>query len=614
MDVSRPIDEALPFPSPLSSPMGHRLFTWARPLAEHVLLISRIRKTCRRLPPPRTDGTIAERLLDRLHVSIHADAQDLEAIPRGGPMVVVSNHPFGALDGLTLAAILQAVRPDFKILVNHFLRSMPLPELQDHLLYVDPFGSRQSVRTNIKPLRQAVQWVQAGNTLVIFPAGEVSHLHCRLRTVTDPPWIDTVARIVRKARASVLPVYFEGANSALFQVMGLIHPRLRTLLLPRELLKKQRQTVTVRVGRPIAFDKLSQFESDANITQYLRLKTYILGTRGETRSMRPDLPTVPPSLPRPASVGPPTPPNRLHSDLEGLTPRHVLIDTPKYTVYQASFQEIPQLMREIGRLREITFRGAGEGTGKAIDLDAFDEHYTQLFLWSKEERAIVGGYRLGLSGDILDRFGPSGFYTSTLFEYGRELTDRIHPAIELGRSFVVPEHQKSYQPLMLLWRGIGEFIASRPEYATLFGPVSITKGYHALSRELMVSFCRGKRPSYLASLVRPKHPPRWRRTRVREMDTACRLLEDVQDLSDLVSDIEPDQKGIPILLRHYMKLGAEFLGFSTDPHFSDVLDALILVNLTRTDPKALDRYMGKTNAKAFLEVHRDLNAVLTRCA
>ncbi len=614
MEFSRSLDPTLPPPQLLSSPLAHRLFAWARPIAERVLLISRIRKACRLLPPPQADGSVAERLLDRLHVSIQTDVHDIQAIPRTGPLVVVSNHPFGAIDGLALAMILQSVRPDFKILVNHLLRILPLPELQDHLIYVDPFGSRQAKRANIKPLREALRWIQAGNTLVIFPAGEVSHLQCHQRAITDPPWIDTVARLVRKARASVLPVYFEGANSVLFQVVGLIHPRLRTLMLPRELLKKRSQTVTVRIGRPIPFERLQRFENEANMTQYLRLKTYILGTRKNLPSTQASIPGQPRTPSHTIPVAPPAPKGQVLADIDALGPRHILVDTPKHTVYQASFEEIPTLMREIGRLREITFRGAGEGTGKAIDLDRFDEHYTQLFLWSKEEEEIIGGYRLGLSGEILDRFGPEGFYTSTLFAYGREFLDHIHPAIELGRSFVVPRHQKSYQPLMLLWRGIGEFISSRPEYASLFGPVSITQGYHVLSREFMVKFCQRKRPSYLSSLVRPKHPPRWRGGRLREMEAACRLIEDVQDLSELVSEIEPDQKGIPILLRHYMKLGAEFLGFSEDPLFSDVLDALILVDLTRTEGKVLERYMGRANALSFLAFHLDRNRAATVCA
>ncbi|MHC1743908.1 MAG: lysophospholipid acyltransferase family protein [Syntrophobacteraceae bacterium] len=614
MSLTRSLNDTLHDPISDSLSMAHRILNWVRPVAERLLLIRRIRNACQALPPARIGGTIEERMLELLQVSIRIQEKDLEAVPRSGPLVVVSNHPFGAVDGLVLATVLHSIRPDFKIMVNHLLRYLPVPELQNHLIYVNPYGHRNAVRANIKAVRQAVQWVQKGSTLMIFPAGEVSHLQCGKRTITDPPWNETVARIVRMTDASVLPVYFEGANSAIFQLLGLIHPRVRTLLLPREVLKMRHQAVTMRVGRPIGNDKLRRFDSDFRMTQYLRLKTYILRTQTGVEPVPAEGGESPAPPVQRSAIALKVTAHGLSPELENLSPRQVLVDTPRFTVYEASSAEIPNLLQQIGRLREITFRAAGEGTGKEVDLDRFDGHYRHLVLWSKEESEVAGGYRLGLTGEIREGLGPRGFYTSTLFDYGREFVDRIHPAIELGRSFVVPKYQKSYQPLMLLWRGIGELIASRPEYATLFGPVSINSGYHSLSRELMVAFCQSKRLSPLAGLVRPKHPLRSKKRKAKEMDAACRLLEDMQDLSELVSDIEADQKGIPILLKQYMKLGGEVLGFSTDPHFSNVLDALILVDLRRTDVKILDRYMGKPNASAFSRFHLDQGLAWAGCA
>jgi putative hemolysin len=200
--------------------------------------------------------------------------------------------------------------------------------------------------------------------------------------------------------------------------------------------------------------------------------------------------------------------------------------------------------------------------------------------------------------------GRRGLYTSTLFEYPTAFLDRIQPAIELGRSFVRPEYQKYYHPLMLLWKGIGRFVTLNPQYKTLIGPVSISNNYLSISRELIAAFYRkssDRRGS--ADMVKSNNPLRYKLKSRRNLKAACTLLHDIQDVSEVISDIETDQKGIPILFKHYMKLGGDILGLTIDHNFSDVMDVLILVDLTRTDPRILERYMGKEEAVAFLRYH-----------
>ena len=317
--------------------------------------------------------------------------------------------------------------------------------------------------------------MKAGHVLVLFPAGEVSSIHLTQRQVTDPMWYATTARIVRKAGAPVLPVFFEGANSALFQAAGLVHPGLRTALLPHELLNKQNKTIKVRAGGLVPFQKLERLVGDYELTNYLRMRTYALKHR-ETIKLMNKRKTVVSQKGSDAPfrlIEPKPGQGLLEEEVRKLPRDQILIETGDYTVFHARAHHIPNLLYEIGRLREITFRKNGEGTGKAVDLDRFDLYYTHLFVWNNKEREVVGAYRLGLVDLILDRFGQEGLYSSTLFNYKDSFLQRIASGIELGRSFVRSEYQKLYLPLLLLWKGIARFTVRNPSYTTLFGLVSV---------------------------------------------------------------------------------------------------------------------------------------------
>jgi putative hemolysin len=258
----------------------------------------------------------------------------------------------------------------------------------------------------------------------------------------------------------------------------------------------------------------------------------------------------------------------------------VLSKTSDLEVYIARAPMIPNTLREIGRLREVSFRAAGEGTGKSADLDRFDPHYLHLFAWTASKQEIVGAYRLAGTEAGLD-----GLYTATLFKYGQAFLGKMGPALELGRSFVRAEYQKGFAPLLALWKGIGNYLADNPRYTVLFGPVSISNQYQSISRELMVTFLeRHASLKEWMGLVAQRNPFR-KRTAMK------RLPIDVEDLSDVVADLEPSRAGLPVLLRQYLRLGGKLLGFNVDPEFADALDGLILVDLKKTEPKLLDRYL-----------------------
>jgi len=551
--------------------------------------------------PGADNRLIADHPLALLNVHTQVSDRDLALIPKQGPVVAVANHPFGLIEGAILPSLFLSVRPDVKVMANHLLAAMP--ETSRLCIYVDPYGGEHAARANRKGLKDAIGWLKQGGLLTVFPAGEVSHLNLKERAILDPEWNHHVAGLIRITGATVLPIYLVGANSALFQLLGFLHPRVRTALLPHEFFNKHNRTMEVRIGTPIAPAKIRAYQDDVALIRYLRRRTYLLQNREAPKQFQ---------IAKQSKIAAGDPPaagvlgELLAGEVAKLAPERTLVETEDFSVLLARASEIPNVLHEIGRLREVTFRQAGEGTGKPIDLDRFDDHYWHLFVWDRQATEVAGAYRLGPSDEILAQFGPKGFYTSQLFQWKRSgfdgsFLDRISPALELGRSFVRPEYQKTYAPLLLLWKGIGQFLLRNPQYKLLFGPVSISNGYTAASRHLMVKFLSAYRQSpELTPLVRARNPFRQRPSKLAD-ELIGATVWDVEELSALIADVETDRKGVPVLLKQYLKLGGELVAFHVDRRFADALDGLIVVDLRKTDARVLERYMGKDGAAQFLK-------------
>lgn len=539
----------------------------------------------------RSDAGFCAALCEEMGASIQMSALDLDRIPKSGPVIVVANHPFGLLEGVLLGSLLPCRRPDVKFVVNSLLSR--IPELRDLTICVDPYGGAQAVRANLSAMKSAQEWLRAGHMLVMFPAGEVATLDLKRGGVSEQPWNSGVVKLASRTNAALVPLHLEGSNSALFHLAGLVHPRLRTLLLPHELLNKQSRRFQIRIGHPIAGERLEAFESPQEAADYLRKRVLVLGNRSEARHrMVPRHPVAP-------ACGEAV----LAREVGGLPDDRRLMTSGEYEVWLADAAEIPHLLPEIGRLREIAFRAAGEGSGNPTDLDAFDAHYKHLFLWHPETRGVAGAYRLGLTDEILVRKGMTGLYTGTLFRYDLAFFRAVGPAVELGRSFVAPGHQKSYSALLSLWKGIGRFLVRNPHYRHLFGPVSISNDYLPASRHLLVEFLsRHRRAHDIAHLVSPRHP--FRKGWAHGFDFDGLVSSDPEDLSAILADIEPDEKGVPVLLRQYLKLGGELLAFNLDRKFSNAVDGLILVDLLRTELRMLERYLGREGAAQYRAWHQ----------
>jgi putative hemolysin len=548
------------------------------------------------------EGFRLETLLSEMRIGLSVGAADQARIPATGPVVVVANHPYGVLDGAILTVLLTRVRPDVKVLTNFLLSDVP--ELQKHCIFVDPFQTDRSLESNRRGLREAVTWLQKGGMLAVFPAGEVSHWQMPAAQIVDPEWNDAAVRLIRKTGAAALPVYLCGHNGVGFQLMGMIHPKLRSAFLLQEFLNQAGKRVEVRVGSAIAPDAVKAIEDDHEATDYLRWRTYLLGRRSKPEASWPTALRSKFVFKIQEPLAAPVASELLTKELETLPEDRRLAENSDLAVYLGTAREMPQLLREVGRLRELTFRGAGEGTGKSRDLDSFDEYYSHILLWHKSRQELVGAYRAGNTAEILAERGVGGLYTSTLFRYDEKIFQRLGSALELGRSFVRPEYQRQYAPLLLLWKGIARMVARRPAVPVLFGAVSISNEYSSASREMIYRFFEAHmQEDELAGLIEPRRPFRPGLLRRWDCSGMHRALRDLDELSQPITDVEADGKGLPILLRQYAKIGGKLLGFNVDRKFSNVLDGLVVVDLRQTDAAVLERYMGREGAARFRQMH-----------
>lgn len=569
-----------------------------------------------RVPNPRGPGESWGRAM---RIRVETDPAPLAEVPPEGPVVFVANHPMGGPEAVGIGALVEQVRPDARFVINRVLGVFP--EVAERSFLVDPFGGPDAARRSARGLRQALDHLAGGGSIAVFPAGEVAHLTWDRRSVSDPRWDPIVAKLIIRARATVVPVFFHGRNGWRFQVAGLLHPRLRTALLAREFLRARGSTVRVVVGSPIPWATIERHPDPAELIEYLRARTYLLRERAidpaRTVNLIERLRTAPAAAaprPRPRIRPVPTqqpvpqhptcPPARFAEEVDALPPESILMHHRDWTVAVGRRRELPKVVEEIGRLREIAFRAVGEGSGKRLDLDRFDDQYLHLFLWDRKRREVLGAYRLGPTDEILPTQGVEGLYTHTLFDYGADLMRQLGPALELGRSFVRPEYQRHPASLMLLWKGIGRFLARNPRYRMMFGPVSISNAYQSMSRRLLIAFLSAApRLSGLGRLIRPRNPVSF--SPVTDFNEAKlrRVAADLDEVDALVREIEANQRTVPVLLRQYLKLNAKLLGFNIDPDFHECLDGLMLADLLDVDRRIMNQYMGEEGAEDFLRFH-----------
>lgn len=530
--------------------------------------------------------------LARIGTQYQVDHGSLENIPAEGSVLIVANHPFGGIEGIILASLISKVRKDVKVLANELLKR--IPELDELFIGVDVFGGEKAKRTNRQAIKEANHHLKEGGVLIIFPAGEVSSWQASENKITDKAWSKSVAKFVKHAEATTVPLFINGMNSKLFYQAGRIHPLLRTAMLGRELLNKSGETISVSVGNPIPYSEIKDFDNEEDITQYFRLNTYLMGSMGNEQAPTLQDENAEPII-APVSV------ETLESELLALE-SYKLLEQGDFEVFCAPTPSMPSMMREIGRVREESFREVGEGSGRSCDIDQFDQHYYQLFVWNKANRDLVGAYRLGLVDELLAKGGIEALYSTSLFKYDEAFVDSLGQSIELGRSVVAKQYQRNMHSLLLLWKGIASFVQRNPKYTHLFGPVSISNDYSPVARQLIASVMSVHYyDDEKAKLVSPTTPLEKSGQEFWRPDMLSSLSK-LPLLSKVLSRLEQGM-GLPVLLRQYLGMNGKLVCFNVDPAFNFALDGLIVVDLTTVPARTLGKYMGKEQAQAYLDSH-----------
>ena len=514
----------------------------------------------------------ADHLLENMGITIDVSPEQLESIPKEGGFVLVSNHPFGGIEGVMLLSAIAKVRPDFKVMANFILSH--IPNLKECFFAVNPFEKNPEWKSSVGGIKGAIQHIAAGKGLGVFPAGEVSRYHGH-DYPEDLPWAVSIARIIKNANVPVIPVFWEGRNSKLFYAVDKIHPMLGTARLTKELINKHDTCFNLQIGKPILPSEIKLYENPKDLAAYLRSRSYAL--EANIPSKVDEKPNV-----KQAEIDAPTDLSLMLTELEAIREKSFLYSASDYDCYLADYEDIPNLMHEIARLREETFRAIGEGTGKSLDQDEFDKHFKQMILWDKVKQKIAGCYRLGIGSEIIPRFGIKGFYVSTLVNIDESFSDKLCHTIELGRSFVSLEYQKEVLPLMLLLRGLSDVVVRYPEINHFIGPVSISAWYPKFYLSLIARFVSEKHAveDELKGKVTPKTPfvPDFLKV---DADVLLQNnMNGVDKFDKFLFRLSNGLYRLPTLFKKYLKLNAKFLCFNVDPDFNDTLDALLFLTFT----------------------------------
>tara|TARA_R110000787_G_scaffold91628_3_gene193018 strand:+ start:9018 stop:10835 length:1818 start_codon:yes stop_codon:yes gene_type:complete len=517
-------------------------------------------------------------ILDEFQIEFEIPEEDLRRIPKEGPFITVSNHPLGGIDGILLLKLLIEHRPDYKIIANFLLHR--IEPLKPYVMPVNPFETHKDAKSSVAGIKSALQHLKNGNPLGIFPAGEVSTYRDG-KLMVDKPWEEGAVKLIKKAEVPVIPIYFHAKNSRLFYILSKISDTFRTAKLPSELLSQKNRVIKVRIGKPISVKDQQEYKDITSFYEFIRKKTYMLANPFEKKSQ---------NILSSQNLKISSPPKKITlqknvqsfiKEVESLRSNgNRLLESKNYEVFFASAKEIPNLLHEIGRLREITFRDVGEGTNKAIDIDKFDKYYHHMFLWDQHANVLAGAYRMGLGKDIYKKYGIEGFYIQTLFRVEPELYEMMEQTIEMGRAFIIKEYQQKPMPLFLLWKGIVHVTLRYPEYKYLMGGVSISNQFSDFSKSLMIEFMKSHYyDPYVAQYIYPKKEFKVKLKDADKDFVFDATKADMQKFDKIIDEIEPGALRIPVLIKKYVKQNARLVAFNVDPKFNNAVDGLMYIKV-----------------------------------
>jgi putative hemolysin len=515
-------------------------------------------------------------ILDEFHIKFEIPEEDLKRLPKDGAYITISNHPLGGIDGILLLKLMLEREPNFKIIANFLLHR--IEPMKPYIMPVNPFENHKDAKSSVLGLKETLRHLSDGKPLGMFPAGEVS-TYKDGKLVVDKPWEEGAIKVIRKAQVPVVPIYFHAKNSKLFYFLSKINDTLRTAKLPSELLTQKKRVIKVRIGKPISVAEQNEYQSITAYGDFLRKKTYMLANAFEEENKL-NLPklTIPKS---PKQIAKPANQEQILEEMACLKKGdYRLLQSKNYEVYFVTADKIPNILHEIGRLREITFREVGEGTNESLDLDAYDKYYHHMFLWDDDAQCIAGAYRMGLGSQIYQKHGIDGFYLHELFRFEPELYDMMSKSIEMGRAFIIKEYQQKPMPLFLLWKGIVHTTLHHPEHKYLIGGVSISNQFSDFSKSLMIEFMKSHYyDPYIAQYV---HPKKEYKVKLKDADKDFVFNETEADLNKfdkIIDEVEPGNLRLPVLIKKYIKQNARVVAFNVDPLFNNAVDGLMYIKI-----------------------------------
>lgn len=548
-----------------------------------------------------SDVVFLNAILDEFQIKFEIPKEDFKRLPKDSAYITISNHPLGGIDGILLLKLMLEKEPNFKIIANFLLHR--IDPMKPYIMPVNPFENHKDAKSSVVGIKETLRHLKDGKPLGMFPAGEVS-TYKDGKLMVDKPWEEGALKVIRKAQVPVVPIYFHAKNSKLFYFLSKINDTLRTAKLPSELLTQKKRVIKVRIGKPISVAEQNEYESIEEYSEFLRKKTYMLANPFEKDNNF--LNTNPlKGNKSPKKIVTPANSEKMIREVESLRKLDCrLLQSKNYEVFFAQAKDIPNILHEIGRLREITFREVGEGTNESIDLDKYDQYYRHLFLWDDETKKIAGAYRMGLGCEIYPKYGMDGFYLNGLFRFEPELHEMLHKSIEMGRAFIIKEYQQKPMPLFLLWRGIIHTTLHYPEHKYLLGGVSISNQFSDFSKSLMIEFMKSHYyDPYIAQYV---HPKKEYKVKLKDADKDFVFNETDADLNKfdkIIDELEPGVLRLPVLIKKYIKQNARLVAFNVDPLFNNAIDGLIYIRIEDIPESTMKPVMEEYQA----ELERKMN-------
>jgi len=512
-----------------------------------------------------------EAVLEYFKFDFSYSSRDIENIPSTGRVVIISNHPLGALDALCLLKLVSSVRKDVKIVANDFLAG--IDALDSLFIKVDNFKSKQT-KENIKNIYSALEKEEA---VIIFPAGEVSRV--TPTGIKDGKWQKGFLKFASKTQSPILPILVDAKNSKTFYTVSVLNKTFSAVLLSDEMFKKRDKNIKVKVGKLIPYESIMEGSSKklSLVDQY---KKHLYSLKKGKKCFFDTINTIAHSENR----------QSLKKELKKSKLIGETSDGKK--IYLFDYSSDSAVIKEIGRLRELSFRKVNEGVNKKRDIDKYDQYYQHIVLWDEEDLEIVGSYRIGNGNNIYKEYGKDGFYTNTLFPFKKTFEKLLPDSIELGRSFVQPKYWGT-RALDYLWFGIGAYLKHNPQIKYMYGPVSLSGNYPQYAKELIVDFYSNYFP-YKKQFVECLNEFEYETSNI-ALDNPFEFKDYKNDLKLLKNKLKNIDLTIPTLYKQYGELcenyGLEFHGFNIDPDFSNCIDGFIIVTIDKIKQSKIDRYI-----------------------